>query len=280
MKINTNIVSLQTQNVLRKNSSELETHMGRLSSGKRINTAADDAAGIAIASRMESKMRGMDVGIRNSNDGVSLVQTAESALGSITNILQRMRELAVQSANGTNNTTDRTSLDNEYKQLITEIDHIAGTTTFNGVPLLDGTGGATVEIQLSDVAGDKMTLNLINAKSTALNVAAKGGGAGLASDITTAANATLAMDEIDSAILDVSNRRAEYGANLNRLNFNIDNISSAKNNLASAKSRIEDADMASEVSAMTKNKVLMQSGMAMLSQANQNPQQITQLLQN
>ncbi|PGP14713.1 flagellin [Bacillus cereus] len=279
MKINTNIVSLNTQNVLRKNSSELETHMGRLSSGKRINTAADDAAGIAIASRMESKMRGMDVGIRNSNDGVSLVQTAESALGSITNILQRMRELAVQSANGTNNTTDRTSLDNEYKQLITEIDHIAGTTTFNGVALLDGTG-TTVDIQLSDVSGDKMTLNLINAKSTALNVAAKGGGAGLASDITTAANATLAMDEIDSAILDVSNRRAEYGANLNRLNFNIDNISSAKNNLASAKSRIEDADMASEVSAMTKNKVLMQSGMAMLSQANQNPQQITQLLQN
>ncbi|GAB6471663.1 flagellin [Bacillus cereus] len=279
MKINTNIVSLNTQNVLRKNSSELETHMGRLSSGKRINTAADDAAGIAIASRMESKMRGMDVGIRNSNDGVSLVQTAESALGSITNILQRMRELAVQSSNGTNNTTDRTSLDNEYKQLITEIDHIAGTTTFNGVALLDGTG-TTVDIQLSDVSGDKMTLNLINAKSTALNVAAKGGGAGLASDITTAANATLAMDEIDSAILDVSNRRAEYGANLNRLNFNIDNISSAKNNLASAKSRIEDADMASEVSAMTKNKVLMQSGMAMLSQANQNPQQITQLLQN
>ncbi|MCU7667928.1 flagellin N-terminal helical domain-containing protein [Bacillus thuringiensis] len=278
MKINTNIVSLNTQNVLRKNSSELETHMGRLSSGKRINTAADDAAGIAIASRMESKMRGMDVGIRNSNDGVSLVQTAESALGSITNILQRMRELAVQSANGTNNTTDRTSLDNEYKQLITEIDHIAGTTTFNGVNLLDGSG-TTVDIQLSDVAGDKMTLNLINAKSTALNVGAKGGGAGLPSDITTAPNAALAMDEIDSAILDVSNRRAEYGANLNRLNFNIDNISSAKNNLASAKSRIEDADMASEVSAMTKNKVLMQSGMAMLSQANQNPQQITQLLQ-
>ncbi|PDZ94741.1 flagellin [Bacillus cereus] len=279
MKINTNIVSLQTQNVLRKNSSELETHMGRLSSGKRINTAADDAAGIAIASRMESKMRGMDVGIRNSNDGVSLVQTAESALGSITNILQRMRELAVQSANGTNNTTDRTSLDNEYKQLITEIDHIAGTTTFNGVNLLDGSG-TTVDIQLSDVAGDKMTLNLINAKSTALNAAGKGGGAGLVTDITSEANAAKAMDEIDSAILDVSNRRAEYGANLNRLNFNIDNISSAKNNLASAKSRIEDADMASEVSAMTKNKVLMQSGMAMLSQANQNPQQITQLLQN
>ncbi|MFP3725841.1 flagellin [Priestia filamentosa] len=277
MKINTNIVSLQTQNLLRKNNQELENHMTRLSSGKRINSAADDAAGIAIATRMDSKIRGMDVGIRNSNDGVSLVQTAESALGSITNILQRMRDLAVQSANGTNNDTDRKSLNDEYQQLIEEINHIAEKTTFNGVDLLQADG--TVEIQLSDVAGDVMTLNTINAQTASLNAAGKGAGPGLTSTILDADKANDAINELDEAILDVSNMRAEYGANLNRLNFNIDNLSSASTNLSSAKSRIEDADMAREVSEMTKSKVLVQSGMAMLSQANQNPQQITQLLQ-
>ncbi len=272
MKINTNIVSLQTQNLLRKNSQELESHMTRLSSGKRINSAADDAAGIAIATRMDSKLRGMDVGIRNSNDGVSLVQTAESALGSITNILQRMRELAVQSVNGTNNSTDQASLDGEYQQLISEIDHIADKTTFNGVQLLDGTG-TDVAIQLSDVKGDTMSISLTDATATA--------GLSLSSDIKTDAGTTnTAIQEVDDAILKISNMRAEYGANLNRLNFNIDNMSSASTNLSAAKSRIEDADMAKEVSEMTKNKVLVQSGMAMLSQANQNPQQITQLLQN
>ncbi|MCU7667978.1 flagellin N-terminal helical domain-containing protein [Bacillus thuringiensis] len=278
MKINTNIVSMQTQNNLRKNSMNLESAMNRLSSGKRINTAADDAAGLAISSRMQTKMRGMDVGIRNSNDGISLVQTAEAALGSITNILQRMRELAVQSANGTNNTTDRDSLNSEYTQLKTEIDHIATNTTFNGVDLIkDAT--AVIKIQLSDVANDTMDINLIDAQTSGMNVAAAGGAAGLASDITTAANASNALLQLDEAVTEISDKRAGFGASLNRLQFNIDNMSSMSTNLASAKSRVEDADMAKEVSEMTKNKVLVQSGMAMLSQANQNPQMITQLLQ-
>ncbi|GAB6471657.1 flagellin [Bacillus cereus] len=270
MKINTNVVSLNTQNLLRKNSQSLENHMGRLSSGKRINSAADDAAGVAIATRMDSKIRGMEVGVRNSNDGISAAQTAESALGSITNILQRMRDLAVQSSNGTNNTDDRASLDGEYTQLKGEIDHIANNTTFNGVNLLNVVGGGTIDIQLSDVKGDTMAIKTMDATAATLTVAAK---------IDTAANAATAMTEIDAAIKSVSTARADYGANLNRLNFNVDNISSAKNNLSAAKSRIEDADMAAEVSEMTKNKILMQSGMAMLSQANQNPQQVTQLLQ-
>ncbi|PGP14714.1 flagellin [Bacillus cereus] len=271
MKINTNVVSLNTQNLLRKNSQSLENHMGRLSSGKRINTAADDAAGVAISTRMDSKIRGMEVGVRNSNDGISAAQTAESALGSITNILQRMRDLAVQSANGTNNTDDRTSLDGEYTQLKKEIDHIAKNTTFNGVPLLDGTNAAgKIDIQLSDVKGDTMSISTMDATAATLTVA---------TGITSDTDAAKAMDEIDAAIKKVSTARADYGANLNRLNFNVDNISSAKNNLSAAKSRIEDADMAAEVSEMTKSKILMQSGMAMLSQANQNPQQVTQLLQ-
>ena len=268
MKVNYNHVSNLTQNYLRKSSANLESSMERLSSGKRINSAKDDAAGLAIASRMESKVRGMEVGVRNSNDGISAVQTAEASLGNISNILQRMRELAVQSSNGTNNTDDRASLDVEYKQLIDEIDHIAGKTTFNGIDLL--AADSTVDIQLSDVKGDTIAIKTIDATTTKL---------GTAAGITTATDAATALDQIDTALKTVSDARAEYGANLNRLNFNIDNITNMSNNLSAAKSRIEDADMAKEVSEMTKNKILTQAGMAMLSQANQNPQQVTQLLQ-
>ncbi|MGX5609733.1 flagellin N-terminal helical domain-containing protein [Bacillus cereus] len=271
MRINTNTVSLNTQNLLRKSSQGLEKGMERLSSGKRINSASDDAAGLAIATRMDSKIRGMDVGIRNSNDGISAAQTAESALGSITNILQRMRDLAVQSSNGTNNTDDSAALDGEYTQLKDEIDHIAKNTSFNGVKLLDGTNAAgKLAIQLSDVKDDTMDIKTMDATSATLKVV---------TGITTAADAGKAMDEIDKALKDVSTARADYGANLNRLNFNIDNINSSKNNLAAAKGRIEDADMAAEVSEMTKNRILTQTGMAMLSQANQNPQQVMSLIQ-
>lgn len=267
LKINTNTMSLNTQNYLRKSQASLEKGMERLSSGKRINSASDDAAGLAIATRMEAKIRGQEVGIRNSNDGVSLAQTAESALGNVSNILQRMREIAVQSTNGTNNTDDRASLDKEYGELKSEIDHIADKTTFNGINLLNAAG--SVSIQLSDAASDTMTLATIDAKAATLTVA---------TDVTTAANATLAMGEIDAALKTVSDSRAEYGAKLNRLNFNVDNATSMKNNLAAAKSRIEDADMAKEVSEMTKARILSQSGMSMLSQANQNPQSVLNLL--
>ncbi|MFP3725840.1 flagellin [Priestia filamentosa] len=273
MKINTNVVSLNTQNLLRKSSQSMENHMSRLSSGKRINSAADDAAGIAIATRMDSKIRGMDVGMRNSNDGISAVQTAESALGSITNILQRMRDLAVQSVNGTNNDDDRAALDNEFGQLKEEINHIADKTTFNGIQLLND-DSKEIAIQLSDVAKDTMSIGLTNATAAGLSLD------GTEDNIKTDADTTNAViDTIDAAIKTVSDKRAQFGANLNRLNFNVDNISNASTNLSNAKSRIEDADMAAEVSQMTKDKILVQSGMAMLSQANQNPQQITQLLQ-
>jgi len=252
---------------LRKSAQGLEKSMERLSSGKRINSASDDAAGLAIATRMDSKIRGMDVGVRNSNDGISAAQTAESALGSITNILQRMRDLAVQSSNGTNTSDDKSALNGEFTQLKDEIDHIAKNTTFNGVNLLNKDD--SIGIQLSDVKGDTMSINTIDATSATLS---------LSTGIDDAGNPADALDEIDAALKTVSDQRAEYGANLNRLNFNIDNISSAKNNLESAKSRIEDADMAAEVSEMTKNKILQQSGMAMLSQANQNPQMVMQLI--
>lgn len=273
MKINTNTVSQQTQNYLRKSNMGLEVAMERLSSGKRINSAKDDAAGLAITQRMTSKIRGMEVGTRNSNDGISLVQTAESALASISSILQRMRELAVQSANGTYNNTDRTSLDKEFKQLTDEINHIAQSTTFNGVSLIDGTS-ASVDLQLTEKSGDILTIALTDAQTTALN-----GGAGITNDVSDIANANVALQELDTAINEVADKRANFGSYLNRLNFNIDNLTSMRNNLSQARSRIEDADMAKEVSEMTKFKILTQSGVSMLTQANQNPQLVTQLLQ-
>ncbi|MFP3725823.1 flagellin [Priestia filamentosa] len=268
MKINTNVVSLSTQNLLRKSSQGLEKSMERLSSGKRINSASDDAAGLAIATRMDSKIRGMEVGVRNSNDGISAAQTAESALGSITNILQRMRDLTVQSANGTNTSEDKDALNTEFSQLKDEINHIADNTTFNGVNLLNEDG--KIDIQLSDVKGDTMSIGTMDATAATLGIE----GSKIGSDGDT----DDALEKIDAALKNVSNQRATYGANLNRLNFNIDNISSSSTNLSSAKSRIEDADMAKEVSEMTKNKILQQSGMAMLSQANQNPQMVMQLI--
>ena len=268
MNVNTNYMAMTTQNYMRQSSAKLETSMTRLSSGMRINSASDDAAGLAISSRMESKIRGMEVGIRNSNDGKSLVQTAESALGSVGNIMQRMRELAVQASNGTNTATDLASLNKEYGQLTKEIDHIADNTQFNGVQLLNDTSGVPIQIQLSDKSADTMDIKLKDVTT--------GTGLSLSTDLVTDAQA--AIGELDAAITSVSDQRAEYGANLNRLNFNIDNITSMKNNLSQAKSRIADADMAKESSEMMKNKILTQSGISMLSQANQNPQQVLSLL--
>lgn len=271
MQINTNGSSMITQNYLRLSNQGLATAMERLSSGRRINSAADDAAGLAIATRMSTKIKGLEVGVRNSNDGMSMIQTGEAGLGSISNILQRMRDLGVQAVNGTNSADDRASLDTEFQELMAEITHIAQNTTFNGISLLDGTAG-TVNIQLSDVGGDTLPVTLTDAQVGALTATAGFG------DITTAANAATAIDVIDDAIEIISTDRATYGAILNRLTFNIDNITSQKNNLAQAKSRVEDADMALEVSEMTKNKILVQSGVSMLSQANQNPEMVLKLL--
>lgn len=273
MKINTNVVSMQTQDYLRKSNMNLETSMERLSSGKRINSAKDDAAGLAITQRMISKIRGMEVGTRNSNDGVSLVQTAEAGLASISSILQRMRELSVQSANGTYNATDRASLDKEYKQLSAEINHIAQSTSFNGVNLLDGSS-ASIVLQLTEESGDTLTIDLTDAQTTVLN-----GGTGITNDISTVVGANTALTDLEVAINEIADKRAGFGSYLNRLNFNIDNLTSMKNNLEQARSRIEDADMAKEVSEMTKFKILAQSGVSMLTQANQNPQLVNQLLQ-
>ncbi|ENQ3080306.1 flagellin [Bacillus cereus] len=268
MRINTNVNSMRTQEYMRQTQDKMNTAMNRLSSGKRINSAADDAAGLAIATRMRSKQGGLEVGARNTQDGMSLLRTTDAALGSISNILLRMRDLATQAANGTNQATDKGSLDLEYKALTEEINHISSKTNFNGNAILDA-AGTDVELQLSDVSGDTLTIAKFQADATKLLGAAK--------DLKTEAPA--AMIAVDKAIQDVADARATFGSQLNRLDHNLNNVSSQSINMGSAASQIEDADMAKEMSEMTKFKILNEAGISMLSQANQTPQMVSKLLQ-
>ena len=294
MIINTNISSIVTRSYLNKNQFQLEDAMGKLSSGKRINSAGDDAAGLAISSRMQTQIRGKEVAMRNANDGISLIQTAESALGSISNILQRLRELSVQANNGTNSVTDKASLQAEISQLLDEIESIAGRTEFNGINLLNGST-ATVTLHIGNESADTLSFNLEDAQravlggyDTAADAPAAGGNVFLGdinvTDDTTwvgdgFTGAEVAIKVIDTALDEISSKRAEFGALQNRLEFTIDNLSTSKTNTEAARSRVEDADMAAESSNMAKQRVLVQSAVAMLSQANQSPQAILQLLQ-
>lgn len=285
MIINTNASSLFTQNYLRLNNNELETTMAKLSSGKRINKASDDAAGLAIVARMNTQVRGMDVAVRNAGDGVSMLETAESAMGSITDILQRVRELAVQADNGTYNTTDRKSMDDEVSQLLDEVTHIRDSARFNGIELLSGSPTLTtpgnsksVDLHISDLHDDTVGVELFDVGLEALTLdavsittAGTGNGAGVSAQDT--------ISLVDAALDKISSNRAALGAMTNRLQFTIDNLETSKQNTATARSRIEDADMAKEASNMTKSRVLIQSSMSMLSQANQTPQMVMQLLQ-
>ncbi|HDR6636857.1 TPA: flagellin, partial [Bacillus cereus] len=240
---------------------------------------ADDAAGLAIATRMRAKEGGLNVGARNTQDAMSALRTGDAALGSISNILLRMRDLATQAASGTNNVKDSASLNKEYQQLAKEIDHIAEKTNFNGNSFLNQAGGGTdIKIQLSDAANDTLDITAINAKADTLLGAAVGTltGADTAAAVTAA---TTEMGKIDTAIQAVADARATFGSQLNRLDHNLNNVTSQATNMASAASQIEDADMAKEMSEMTKFKILNEAGISMLSQANQTPQMVSKLLQ-
>ncbi|MFX3622715.1 MAG: flagellin [Ectobacillus sp.] len=275
MRINTNINSMKTQEYMRQNQAKMDKAMNRLSSGKRINSAADDAAGLAIATRMRAKESGLGVASRNTQDGISMIQTAESALNSVSNILVRMRDLAVQAANGTNGASDTAALQGEFAQLSTQIGYIKDNTEFNGAKLLDGSAGTAgmVSIQTydGDTAGQQIQIDLTKADLSTLstNVAAL--------DISTGALA--AITALDTAINTVATGRADLGATLNRLDYNINNINSEATNMAASASQIEDADMAKEMSEMTKYKILSEAGISMLSQANQSAQAVNKLLQ-
>ncbi|EJS67152.1 flagellin [Bacillus cereus] len=290
MRINTNINSMRTQEYMRQNQDKMNNAMNRLSSGKSINSAADDAAGLAIATRMRAKEGGLNVGARNTQDAMSALRTTDSALNSISNILLRMRDLATQSANGTNADKDQDSLNLEFKALQEEIDHIAGKTNFNGKSLLAAAGpDKNISVQLSDVASDNLVITAVNASATGLGLTKTigapiassdgGGGTPAAAPSTVDNDAAGAIGELDKAIQKVADMRATFGSQLNRLDHNLNNVNSQATNMAASASQIEDADMAKEMSEMTKFKILNEAGISMLSQANQTPQMVSKLLQ-
>jgi len=277
ISIITNTQSLNAQRNLSQTGKALAGNFSRLSSGMRINTAGDDAAGLAISERMKSQVRSMSQAERNSNDGISLLQTAEGAMNENSGILIRMRELSMQSANGTLGQGERDALQTEFSQLTSEVDRIAKVTKFNDQALLDGTNATfTFQVGVGTTAGE----DTIDATMSNMTSAAYGtSGTDLtALDISSAAGATAALTALDTAIDDTSTARAGLGATQNRLQVTVTNLQSARENLSAANSRIRDVDVAEESSAMTRNNILSQAGMAVLSQANQLPSMALSLL--
>ena len=275
--INTNLSSLVAQRNLTASQGQLSTSIQRLSSGLRINSAKDDAAGLAIANRMDSQARGMNVAIRNSMDGISLAQTAEGGLGKVSDMLGRMRELAVQSSNATNTSTDRDSLNNEFRQLADEIDRTLNATKFNGQAILSSAAGSQVfQIGSDATSYDQLSIGTTN-MATAANVVAVTATTGVISG-TTGGSAMAMISTIDLALATVNSERSTYGAVQNRFEAIIANLQVASENQTAAKSRILDADFAAETAALTRTQILQQAGTAMLAQANQLPQQVLQLL--
>ena len=276
--INTNVQSLNAQRNLAASSGSLSTSMQRLSSGLRVNSAKDDAAGLAIAERMNTQVKGMNVAIRNANDGISLAQTAEGALGRIGENLQRMRELAVQSANDTNSADDRTALNNEFQQLAEENARVIANTAFNGQALLTGTGGASGTFSFQ-VGANTAADNQISIATTDIAAAMGTNTQGAAATLgATAATARTAMDNIDTALTAVNSARSEFGASQNRFDAVISNLRVASENQAAARGRIMDADFAQETANLSRGQILQQAGTAMVAQANQLPQGVLSLL--
>lgn len=267
--IGTNIAAMKANSASTVASNSLATSMQRLSSGKRINSAKDDAAGLAIATKMTAQINGLNAAARNANDGISLAQTAEGALGEISNMIQRIRELAVQSASGTVTDDDRAGLDAEAQALLTQIDKIAGTTNFNGVALLDGTN-ASVSIQVGTTSGDTVSVTLVDGTTATLGIDSV--------DLSTASGADSALADLDTALTDVAAGRAGLGASQNQLSATISNISSTVTNLTEARSRVEDVDFSAETTSLAKAQILSQASTAMLAQANQAQQNVLSLI--
>ncbi len=274
--INTNIASLSAQRNLATNNAQLGTSVQRLSSGLRINSAKDDAAGLAISEKLRSQIRSISVAVRNSQDGISMAQTTEGGLAEMGNILGRMRELAEQAANGTLGGAERVTLDKEYQQLKTEIDRISNATEFNGAKLLNGSmsaSGVTLQVGFQNVAAnDRITFfsGMAAVNSTALSLTA---------NISTVGAAQSNLDMVTSAIGTVAAARGELGAVMSRLDSTISNLRVTSENLSAADSAIRDADFAYEAAQFTRNQILVQAANAMVAQANVLPQAALQLLQ-
>jgi flagellin len=263
LMIQTNIASLQGQKNLSKAQGQLATSFNRLSSGYRINSSADDAAGLAISDSMVMQIRSYTVAERNAGDGISMAQTADGALGELTNIMGRMRELAVESSNGSLQDTDRANLQTEYAQLTQEITRIQKTTSFNGKALLSVTAASyAFQVGINNGTFDRLTLTFGGVALTTL----------LAGNVATALAARTVIDLVDASLRNVGTIRAKYGAAMNRLEVTVSNIQTARLNTAAANSRIRDVDVAEETSKMAREQVLQQAGTAILAQANQLPQ--------
>ena len=281
--INTNVKSLVAQNAMTVNNRSMDKAMQQLSTGKRINSAADDAAGLAISNKMTAQIRGLNQAVRNANDGISMLQTAEGATQEITNMLQRMRELAVQAANGTYQGSDRSALNAEVESLSAEITRIADNTEWNGMKLftagnaasgtgIGSAGVVTLQVGIGGSAGDRFTVTLTDIDAAALGVSAG------AISLSTRSGATLALSALDDAIETIDAERSTYGATMNRLTYAMDNLTNISQNAQASRSRIMDTDYAQATTELARSQIIQQAATAMLAQANQAPQTVLSLL--
>ncbi len=276
LAINTNVGSLTAQRNLQKTARGLHQSISRLSSGTRVNSAADNAAGMAVSENMRAQLKGFQQAMKNANDGVAVLQTAESGYQSLSDLLVRMRELAVQAANDSVSDTERGYLDTEFRDLVDEIDRISSVVEYNGINLLNGTAGSAgdgnmiFQVGTRDSGNDRITIALATQSSNSLGVDAD--------DIDTQADAQSAITSIDLALERLSTDRAQIGSTINTLNVAVDGLASSIENYGTAMSQIKDTDMAEESAAFSKNNVLQQAGVAMLSQANQTPNLVMRLL--
>ena len=289
--VNTNVNASVAQNALVRNERSMNQAMERLSTGQRINSAGDDAAGLAIASRMTSQIRGLETAVRNANDAISMVSTADGALVEISNMLQRMRELALQASNGTTTSDDREYLNKEYENLIAEIERIANNTQWNGNAILQGdaaaAGNSEVKYQVGANGGQTIAVDFGDISQSGgtpwstFHLSANAGTASFISASTTAGALTqagVALTQIDSALTAVNSQRATFGAAINQLSYAVDNLSNVKVNSEAARSRIQDTDYANETSNLARTQIIQQAGTAMLAQANQLPATVLALL--
>ncbi|CAI8910543.1 flagellin [Pseudomonas arsenicoxydans] len=281
LTVNTNTTSLNVQKNLNRAADALSTSMSRLSSGLKINSAKDDAAGLQISNRMSSQIRGQNVAVKNANDGISMAQTAEGALQESTNILQRMRELAVQARNGTNGTADQTATNAEFGQMSDELTRIAASTNLNGKQLLDGSAG-TMTLQVGSNTGSANHIDLVlSSKFDAVSLSVGSGTVVLtgATSAAAASNIDNAITAIDAAIAAIGATRANLGASQNRLTSTISNLQNITENVTAAQGRVQDTDFAAETANLTKQQTLQQASTAVLAQANQLPSAVLKLLQ-
>ena len=281
LTVNTNVTSLNVQKNLNRASDALSTSMTRLSSGLKINSAKDDAAGLQISTRMNSQIRGQTMAIKNANDGISIAQTAEGALQESTNILQRMRELAVQARNDSNGTDDRTALNKEFATMSDELTRIANSTNLNGKNLIDGSAGTmTFQVGSNTGADNQITLTLGSSFDAATLSVGSGTVVISAVDSASAESATsAAIDAIDEALKTINTARADLGAAQNRLTSTISNLQNINENASAALGRVQDTDFAAETAQLTKQQTLQQASTSVLAQANQLPSAVLKLLQ-